>query len=73
MKKIMVEAAKWYRKAAEQGNADAQNRLGVRYDRGEGVSKDVKEAAKWYAKSAAQGHPKAQCNLALDYKSGKGG
>ena len=70
--KNMVEAAKWYRKAAEQGNADAQNRLGVRYDRGEGVSKDVKEAAKWYAKSAAQGHPKAQCNLALDYKTGKG-
>ena len=70
--KNMVEAAKWYRKAAEQGNADAQNRLGVRYDRGEGVSKDVKEAAKWYAKSAAQGHPKAQCNLALYYKAGKG-
>ena len=43
MKKNMVEAAKWYRKAAEQGNADAQNRLGVRYDRGEGVSKDAKK------------------------------
>ena len=33
-----AEAVKWYRKAAEQGNASAQFNLGVRYDYGEGVA-----------------------------------
>src|ERR1035438_8547727 len=33
----LVEAVKWYRKAAEQGNADAQNNLGACYYAGEGV------------------------------------
>ena len=30
----------WFRKAAEQGNASAQNSLGFRYDRGIGVTQD---------------------------------
>jgi TPR repeat protein len=29
-----AEAVKWYRKAAEQGDADAQNNLGWMYARG---------------------------------------
>ncbi|MCC8020790.1 MAG: sel1 repeat family protein, partial [Akkermansia sp.] len=33
----MKEAAHWYRKAAEQGNAEAQYRLGVCYANGWGV------------------------------------
>ena len=33
-----VEAVKWYRLAAEAGNADAQYNLGVMYARGKGVS-----------------------------------
>ena len=32
--KDQVEAAKWYRKAAEQNYAEAQNNLGVCYERG---------------------------------------
>jgi Sel1 repeat len=32
---------KWFRKAAEQNLADAQYNLGVCYDSGEGVAKDV--------------------------------
>ncbi len=35
-----TEAAKWYRKAAEQNLADAQYNLGVCYEHGEGVMKD---------------------------------
>jgi TPR repeat protein len=31
------EAVKWYRRAAEQGNATAQNNIGVMYDEGKGV------------------------------------
>ena len=50
---------KWYRKAAEQGDAKAQNNLGVVYDRGEGVPQDDAEAVKWYRKAAEQGMPGA--------------
>jgi len=44
------EAAKWYRKAAEQGNAEAQEAFGGMYYYGWGVPKDYKEAAEWYLK-----------------------
>jgi len=50
----LTKAAKWYRKSAEQGNADAQFWLGTMYSEGKGVALDLTEAAKWYerAKSA---------------------
>jgi len=44
-----------FRKAAKQGNASAQYRLGRMYADGEGVSKDNTEAAKWFRKAAEQG------------------
>ncbi|HEX9022901.1 MAG TPA: tetratricopeptide repeat protein [Geobacteraceae bacterium] len=49
------EAAQWYLKAAEKGNAKAQYRMGLFYATGTGVDKDVKEAAKWYKKASMQG------------------
>ena len=52
-----AEAAKWYRKAAEQDYADAQFELARCYDTGCGVRKNDVEAAKWYRKAAEQGHP----------------
>jgi len=41
--------------AAEQGDAEAQYNLGVRYANGEGVPEDYKEAVKWFRKAAEQG------------------
>ena len=41
----LLEAVKWWRKAAEQGHAKAQNNLGAMYYNGEGVPQDGKEAA----------------------------
>ena len=67
-----VEAVKWYRKSAEQGNADAQYNLGVCYKHGIGVPKDDAEAVKWYLKSAEQGDAKAQYNLGDCYHKGNG-
>ena len=61
--KDSVKAVEFFLKAALQGNADAQNNLGVMYHMGEGVEQDNSEAKKWYAKSAAQGHVDAQANL----------
>ena len=57
---------------AERGNADAQYKLGVMYDQGQGVPKDYKEAVKWYRLSAEQGHAKAQINLGVMYVDGYG-
>eukprot|EP01047_Picozoa_sp_COSAG01_P062468 COSAG01_NODE_7949_length_2979_cov_8.919792_1_plen_527_part_10 len=67
-----TEAAKWYRKAAEQGQHDAQCNLGVCYEDGEGVDQDEAEAAKWYRKAAEQGHRWAQYNLGVCYHNGEG-
>ena len=46
--KDYAEAIKWFRKAAEQNNAAAQENLGQCYEVGEGVPKDYAEAVKWY-------------------------
>jgi hypothetical protein len=63
---------RWYRKSAEQGNADAQLNLGGMYHNGNGVLKDSAEAVKWFRKSAEQGNAVAQCNLGLMYANGDG-
>ena len=60
------------RKAAEQGDAAAQNRLGYRYTMGNGVAKDDKEAVKWYRKAAEQGYAPAQNSLGFSYLKGNG-
>jgi len=66
------EALKWYRKAAEQGHADAQFKLGVCYSNGYNVAKDYKEAAKWFRKAAEQGQADAQDALGVYYLFGYG-
>lgn len=67
-----AEAARWYRKAAEQGHATAQCNLGYMYDDGLGVAKDYSEAARWYRKAAEQGDMYAQFNLGEKYYYGQG-
>ena len=66
------EAAKWYRKAAEQGDAWAQNNLGLMYHNGEGIEQDYQKAVKWYRKAAEQGLHLAHYNLGLMYEFGNG-
>ena len=51
-----VEAVQWYRKAAEQGHAQAQDNLGEAYEEGLGVHQDDAQAVQWYRKAAEQGH-----------------
>ena len=50
---------------AEKGDAIAQNRLGIRYEKGLGVKKDLRQAAAWYKKAALQNHAIAQSNYAV--------
>ena len=66
------EAIKWYRLAAAQGDAFAQNNLGGMYKTGQGVAKDYVEAIKWYRVAAAQGNAQSQTNLGYMYENGLG-
>jgi len=63
---------KWYRKAAEQGHADAQFYLGGCYLSGTGVAKDEAEAVDWFRKAAEQGNAYAQYDLGWCYANGAG-
>jgi len=60
-----------FKKAAEQGQADAQFDLYERYSLGNGVPMDKSEAVKWCRKAAEQGHVRAQYALGSAYSIGK--
>jgi len=47
-----MEAARWCRKAADQGHALAQNNLGTMFYEGRGVAQSGVAAARWYRKAA---------------------
>jgi TPR repeat protein len=66
------EAVNWYRKAAEQGFAGAQNNLAVMYEMGLGVPKDDSEAAKWFQRAAEKHEAHAQHSLGIMYRDGRG-
>jgi TPR repeat protein len=67
------EAIKWYRKAAEQGEAHAQCFLGMIYaTNDQGIDQDYHEALKWFKKSAEQGFVIAQYKLGVMYAKGIG-
>jgi TPR repeat protein len=67
-----TKAAQWYRRAAEQGEIDAQSILGAMYYQGQGVPQDYAEAAQWYRRAAEQGEIDAQFVLGLMYYNGIG-
>ena len=59
-------------KKAMEGDAVAQNRLGICYYAGEGIEQDYVEAVKWFQKSAEQGYKWGQYYLAIHYANGNG-
>lgn len=67
-KKNYANALTFFQRAANGGNTDAQNNLGVMYHYGEGSVKDYSKAAEWYRKAAEKGHVKAQYNLGILYQ-----
>jgi len=48
--------------AAKQGNATAQNSLGLSYDLGQGVIQDYVRAQMWFDLAIVNGHSDAQEN-----------
>jgi hypothetical protein len=66
------EAVHWFRIAADQGYAPAENNLGYMYAEGRGVTRDDETAVKWYRRAASRGYPPAQTSLAMMLQEGRG-
>jgi localization factor PodJL len=58
-------ALRWFLKAAGQGHAPAQYRVGVMYERGTGMPANLAMARAWYQRAAEKGNVKAMHNLAV--------
>lgn len=65
-------AVQLYEENAENGDSDAQYKLGLLYLTGNGALQDFAEAAKWLKLAAEQGYGLAQYELGLIYRSGYG-
>ena len=53
------DAARYFRRAAEQGDADGQYGLGTLFASGDGMSRDAARARQWLERAGGQGHPQA--------------
>jgi TPR repeat protein len=60
-----AEAMRWFRKASDQGNADAQYFLGWMYHIGDGMPPDEADAVRWWRKSAKRGNETAKSMLVV--------
>jgi TPR repeat protein len=49
------QALRWFRLAADQGEALAQTKIAIMYDDGQGVAHDIVQAYKWYSLAATNG------------------
>ena len=61
-----------FEQAAELGNADALNELGLMYNDGNGVEQDYGKARAYYEQAAELGSQYAMCNLGWMYEHGQG-
>ena len=59
----MTKAVEWFEKSANLGHSTAMYNLGICYEEGTGVTKDVNQAREWYTKAIAQGHANAKTQL----------
>ena len=72
-RRIIAEAATWYRRAAEAGDAAAARALGSLYLTGAGPAQDNEEAARWLRRAAEAGDVVSQVDLANLVAHGGGG
>jgi len=69
----LAQAVALFRKAADQGNAQAQYNLGAMYAKGQGLPQDFVQAFNWFGKAADHGNALAQTALGLMYADGQEG
>jgi uncharacterized protein len=67
-----AEALNWYRKAADQGQVEAEVNLGRLYESGQGVPQDYAQAFLWWHKAAERENSDAEYDLGTLYENGQG-
>jgi TPR repeat protein len=67
-----AEAVPWLRLAAEQGAVEAQRRLALMYEAGQGVPREDEQAAFWLHCATAQGDPLAFYKEGFSYATNAG-
>lgn len=67
-----AEAFRWYQKAADLDNREAQFGIGFMYLEGLGVPCDYKDAFRWFSLAAEKGEASAQANLGWLFEKGFG-
>jgi len=72
VEKNPAEAVKWFRRAAEQGLAEAQFNLALILADGDGVPQDAAQAAYWCRLAAEQGFANSAFRLGQIYEKGSG-
>ena len=70
--KDYAKAAYWLEFAANEGNAEALNRLGEMLENALGVKQDFQAAMRCYKLSAEKKHPAAEFNIGLMYELHRG-
>jgi TPR repeat protein len=68
-----VQTVRLIQMAAVDGDAIAQDRLGIMYAKGIGVEQNFVRAEKWFIKAANQRYPDALFNLSVLYRVGPNG
>src|SRR6516165_5105226 len=71
-KQDYAQALIWYRKGAEQGDADSEFQLGGLYHFGHGVPQDDVQGFSWIMKAAEQGDGDARFFISACYSEGWG-
>lgn len=72
MKPDVIEAARWYFRAADQQYAEAQCNIAQMYATGIYMEPNPQKAVEWYKKAAELGYDRAQENLGYYYSTGQG-
>ncbi|KAK3099528.1 hypothetical protein FSP39_005871 [Pinctada imbricata] len=68
----MTKAAERWSVGSQLGYSKSNFNLGLCYETGQGVKKDLSKAAEHYQMAGEDGHPQALYNLALMYLEGRG-
>lgn len=67
-----TDALETYHRSADQGDPEAEFKIGLLYSQGHGVAQDYAQAAVWYRKAANHGDASAQAALGALYFLGEG-
>jgi TPR repeat protein len=72
LKSDPMQAAVWYRRAADAGSATAMYSLGRMNESGTGMARDYVQAVSWYRRAAGAGYAQGMSAMGRMYQNGTG-